>query len=134
MNQPFITETESVACRQDLVVTTFRISEILDTLIPDALAISHVKSAISESLYHGVEFDDGVMVIPEECQYVIFSKSVTCHRMDVGFGSVYRCVVSIGNVHLDAHKIPVSEYCFVTVWYSLDAELITMDFDKTLLQ
>ena len=107
------------------------LNDALDGMLPDSKIIADIYGVLREEVdgnTTSIELDEGLWTpVPTDVPIFVISKSFFTRRYDIGFGT-YRALVSLGAPILEKSGGLVSTYCFSTLYYNADAELITLDF------
>lgn len=75
-----------------------------------------------------IELKGNYFKIPLNTPIDIVSKSIHIYNYDLGFGDHLRVLVAIGGLTEIKDGIPMPLYCFATMWYTLEGDIITVDF------
>ena len=72
--------------------------------------------------------DEYYITIPSGAKLEVIAKSCRQNHYHSSFGDHYAVLVAIGGVVNITSGIPVPQYCYATLFYSSDKNLITLDF------
>lgn len=100
----------------------------LDEFLPD----TQIQKDLSNILWKDseeceVELEEGKLKIPCNTLLEIISKSYRKNIYPVGFGNYYAAQVAIGGIKEQRSGILYPVYCFATLFYDSDKDLITTD-------
>jgi hypothetical protein len=101
--------------------------EFLDTVLPPSKIAADLMQILSEATYT-VELDGATVTIPRDVPLSVVSRSAHAYEYAIGFGDHLRALVAIGGVQDISYGVPVAGVCFATLWYSIEAKVITVDF------
>ncbi len=109
--------------------------EILDRLLTDEMIVRDVSRIIwrdeDPKLGSGeIGFQSGNVFVPWGTTIFVVAKAFFYELYDWDFGTSYKAQVSIGDIILTDHHVYGTQYCFATLDYGLDLQLITVDFHK----
>jgi len=105
---------------------------ILDDFLPD----SKIKEDLLNMLWEDeleceleceIELEIGTIKVPRDALLEVVSKSYRNNRYNIGFGNYYAAQVAIGGVREEKCGILYPVYCFATLFYDLDRDVITTD-------
>lgn len=111
---------------------TVNLIEELDRLLPDSQIIEDITSILWQKGSKGaeIELERAKVLVPPNTRLEVVTKSLFKEYYDVGFGTCYRAQVAVGGVADQAHGILGAEYCFATLYYSQEQQIITVDFHE----
>lgn len=100
----------------------------LDELIPD----SRIQDDLLKILWEGEEegeitLEVGIIKVPRSAFLEVISKSYRRNVYQIGFCNYYAAQVAIGGVKEQRSGILHPIYCFATLFYDDDKDLITID-------
>ena len=99
-------------------------------MFPDSQIIGDVRRVLSENEGEEgteVEMEGHNFLIPFDVQIKVISKALFKDDYNASFG-VYRAQVAIGDVTSQEYGIVTARYCFATLYYDENRNLITIDF------
>jgi len=103
----------------------------LDDVLPDYKIIADLREIIREGTEGNqthIEINETWISVPVQVPIVMITKAFFKEYFDgVGFGT-YKVLVSLGPPVQKKSGLMEPEYCFSTLYYNNDAELITLDF------
>lgn len=113
---------------------THRLLQLLDETLTDTQItddLSRVLRSGSTNDHAAIEIQGSKVDIPLNVSSRVVTKAVFKDRYNSGFGTL-RAQVALGEVidHADGDVIP--KYCFTTLYYDEDCNLISTDFHKQL--
>ncbi len=109
------------------------IGKVIDNFLPDERVLDDVFLLLREDQGPegtAIEFETGRVRVPENPQVAVVTKAYLKEYYDVGFGSGYRVQVAIGGVQEEQFGILKARYCFATLYYNCEREMITADFHQ----
>lgn len=116
-------------------MNTDLVLQAMDTVLPDAKIVADCRAILGQPECSGtatvcIEFDDGDVHIPLDVEIVVVSKAIFKKYHEFGFGTGYRALVALGGLARIEQGIPEAKYCFMTLYYTAQSELLTEDFHK----
>jgi hypothetical protein len=101
---------------------------ILDDFLPD----SQVKEDLLNILWEDeleceIELETGKIKVPRGALLEVVSKSYRQNRYEIAFGNYYGVQVAIGGVVKKESGILYPAYCFATLFYDRERNIITTD-------
>lgn len=101
---------------------------ILDDFIPD----DKVQGDLLKILWDDdpeceIELEQEKITVPRDTILEVVSKSYRHNNYQIGFGNYYATQVAIGGVKECRFGILYPKYCFATLFYNLERNLITTD-------
>ena len=100
----------------------------LDSWFTDVEAIESAQNLIASDCSYLIEFDEGSVQIPIDCQYEVTSKALIKYYEGIAFGPCFRIVIAVGGLVKPIDGCPEAKLCFVTLWYTAEKRLITNDY------
>ncbi len=99
----------------------------LDDWIPDSRVVDDCRRIVLAECGGKIEYDTGLVVVPEGVCFEIVSKAYLAPRVDIGFGECFRTVVAIGGIASTNNGIAKASHGFAVLWHKIDGKLITID-------
>jgi hypothetical protein len=101
---------------------------ILDDFLPD----SKIKEDLLNMLWEDeleceIELETRNVKVPRDAFLEVISKSYRQNKYDIAFGNYYAAQVAIGGIREQKCGILYPVYCFATLFYDLDRDVITTD-------
>jgi len=103
----------------------------LAELLSDDRIQADLRAVLAEDA-HPIELDGSWLDVPIGVCVEVLARSFHTYEVEMGFGDHYRVLVALGGLKSMLHGIPEPGLCFVTIWYSANVKLITMDFSSRL--
>ena len=106
----------------------------LDQDLPDRIIFQSLiqfmeKRDVNWSIYPN---DRDNLIIPPNTSLEVITKTFLKEYRNLDFGSGYRVLVAIGDVKQQPYGELAAHYCFATMYFNLQRDLITIDFHKEL--
>ncbi len=102
----------------------------IEQLLPNRIVNDTLKKVLDQALLDGmyvIEVEEGTLRIPLTVEIIVLTKAVFKEYLPLeGFGDI-KVLVSLGEV-LGKNGIYRSRYCFTTLYFNGEANLITCDF------
>ncbi len=115
-------------------MNTELLAQDLDSVLSDEKILADLYKILSEEKKGNItliELDETWVPVPVDVPIYIINKSFFSRRYDIGFGT-YRVLVSLGAPVKEKSGGLEAPYCFSTLYYNADAEMITLDFHPQL--
>ncbi|WP_333028494.1 MULTISPECIES: hypothetical protein [unclassified Microcoleus] len=101
---------------------------ILDDFLPDSKIKEDLLTILWENeLDCEIELEIGTIKVPRSTVLEVISKSCRQNNYPIGFGNYYAAQVAIGGVKKLTCGILEPVYCFATLFYNWELNLITTD-------
>lgn len=111
-------------------MNTSTLSEALDYAIPDDKIVMDLRDILQkgiEGATTSIELNGKWAPVPVSVPITVVTKAFFVERFDTGFGA-YKVLAALGAVKQVSSLWLEAEYCFSTLYYNHDMELITLDF------
>ena len=105
---------------------------VLDRALPDERIIADVREVLrenSESDAVAVELDGEWLSVPCDVPIEVVTKACFREKYGIGFGT-YKAQIALGGVTDEADGFLEAKFCFATLYYTDNAQLITVYFHK----
>ncbi len=104
-----------------------KLSDLLNSILPDSKIYEDLQECFKECGYDLELTDNVITKIPSDVNCEIVTK-IYYHEnfKHVGFGTIV-VLISIGKFIEDEHGLHSAEYCFFTLHYNDDCEMVTYD-------
>lgn len=100
----------------------------LDDFLPDSKVKEDLLNILWEDkLECEIELETGKVKVPRNAHLEVVSKSYRQNKYQVAFGNYYAVQVAIGGVRKKESGIIYPVYCFATLFYNWERNLITTD-------
>ena len=111
-------------------MTTNDMSKCLEIILPNYKIIQDIIEYTWGNINNEVEieFEELSITIPRNTSVEIITKAFYQELFDVGFGTGYRVLATLGNIKKIEFGIIYSEYCFVTLYYNTELKIFTLDY------
>ncbi len=104
-----------------------RVGESLDACLPKGGVEAALREVLDEDS-SPIKLDGREVITSPNVRLEVVARSFHSYEFDIGFGPHFRALVAIGGVKDVSHGVADPEICFATLYFSLDASLITLDF------
>lgn len=117
-------------------MTVAYVMKALDDALTDQQIVRDVLSVLRESSLGGIvkiEIDAEnaqTISIPEATPIEIVTKAFLKEYRDINFRTGYRVQVALGGIQDQKHGILYAKFCFATLYYNEQGQMITIDFHK----
>jgi len=107
---------------------------VLDEALPDEKIVKDILIVLREYTQDGgveIELDEAegkTVFIPENPRVEIVTKVLLKEYYDVNFRSGYRVQIALGGIQEQKYGILDARYCFATLYYNLEGEMLSLDF------
>lgn len=102
----------------------------LDKALPDGDVLEHLRRLLFDEMQGQIDLGGsvGVVNVPNDAALVMVTKLfLKEYQDDLGFGA-FRALTAVGEVVICSDGTVEPEFCFASLYYNRDAQLITVDF------
>ncbi|MBD2183323.1 hypothetical protein H6S82_17450 [Planktothrix sp. FACHB-1355] len=101
---------------------------VLDDFLPDYKVKEDLLNILWEDdLECEIDLETGKIKVPRDTLLEVISKSYRQNNYQIGFGNYYAAQVAIGGVKKQESGILYPVYCFATLFYNRERDVITTD-------
>lgn len=105
------------------------IRALLDAVLSDVRVTSDLRTVLGEA-GNIVELNENRVQVAPDASIHIVARSAHTYEVSMGYGDHFRVLAAIGGVAVVTHGVPHPRFCFATLRYTMEGDLINVDFSK----
>jgi hypothetical protein len=115
-------------------MTTAEMIEHLEAILTDSKIVRDIDDLLSQRDDKGnveLHLNDQIVLVPPDTSVSVVTKALFKDYYDTGFGT-YKVQVAIGGVSTQEYGVIEARYCFATLYYNENLQVITADFHEAM--